>query len=425
MGSFADLKLSRYLVWSTKSYADPEPLTIFEERDRFLLASPANTGIDQFGYRATAGVVRDRLDAMGFTLTASRQYFAEASAARRAEIAEEAWRSQADERELSVLLRLTFDEWLAAFNVLRTNNIQRWNRTSQTVRARVFADDPLLFAYMLEDDGIHFHGFPVGDIRYFLRAATETLRPNQIITYDLSEVLHGRYYSQDERVADNARNSLLVDFPTNAPVVILTEGSSDRTVLQAALNVLAPHLSSYFTFFDFAAAAARGGASALVETVKAFIAARIGNRVIALFDNDTAAAMSLRALNAVELPANIRIRQLPPLDFATVYPTLGPSGPANLDVNGLAGSIELYFGTDVLRQRDGSFTPVQWHGYEAALVRYQGELQNKRELHSRFQAKVQRVLRNRRTMAKQDWSGMLAVLQVIRTAFKDDIVSAA
>ena len=52
------------------------------------------------------------------------------------------------------------------------------------------------------------------------------------------------------------------------------------------MRVLVPHLRSYYSFLDFSAAAARGGATALMEVVKAFAGARLVSRLVAIFDND-------------------------------------------------------------------------------------------------------------------------------------------
>jgi len=96
----------------------------------------------------------------------------------------------------------------------------------------------------------------------------------------------------------------------------------------------------------------------LANIVRAFAGAGILNRMIALFDNDTAAEAAIASLAHIDLPANLIIRQLPAIDVARSYPTLGPSGMTRMDVNGLAGSIELYLGTDVLRDEGGNLKPV-------------------------------------------------------------------
>jgi hypothetical protein len=88
------------------------------------------------------------------------------------------------------------------------------------------------------------------------------------------------------------------------------------------------------------------------------------------------------------LPANIAIRQLPNLDFLKDYPTIGPSGAVRLDVNGLAASIELYLGEDVLKIDGENLSAVQWTGYDKEMNQYQGEVLEKTHLHARFKEKI-------------------------------------
>lgn len=164
----------------------------------------------------------------------------------------------------------------------------------------------------------------------------------------------------------------------NQKIIVLTEGSTDTLILSRSLDALYPHLRDFYSFVDFTASNLAGGAGALVSTIKAFIGLGIQNRTVALFDNDTAARDALRALSSVTLPDNIKIVQLPALDFARDYPTVGPQGRTNMDINGLACSIELYLGSDVLADREHGFVPIQWKGYNQTLGQYQGEILNKK-----------------------------------------------
>jgi len=192
------------------------------------------------------------------------------------------------------------------------------------------------------------------------------------------------------------------------PVVILTEGHSDTMVLRSALAVVKPHLKEYFRFTDFSYAH-ESNAAALVKTVKTFAAAGVSNRVVAIFDNDTAAEDALRSLASVRLPSNISILRLPELPLASRYPTIGPTGTEVVDVNGLAGSIELYLGEDVLRDPSGVFHPIQWRGYNDGLKRYQGEITQKRLIHESFERKVEAALGDGPPLTTQDWTGLTLI----------------
>jgi len=205
----------------------------------------------------------------------------------------------------------------------------------------------------------------------------------------------------------------------HAPIVVLAEGKTDIEFLEPALQLLYPHLVDLIRFMDFGQRP-QGSASALVTTVKAFAAAGVANRVVALFDNDTAAADTLRSWDRSSLPASIRVCQYPPLDLAADYPTLGPppalSRTANADVNGLAASIELYLGRDVLTSAAGRLRPVHWRAYIEGMRQYQGEVVEKDAIHHAYRAKVRAANADRSRIADQDWSGIQAILDlVIRT----------
>lgn len=151
---------------------------------------------------------------------------------------------------------------------------------------------------------------------------------------------------------------------------------TDAEFLSQTVDILAPHLSGYIRFLDYDFKP-EGGTSALVRAVRAFAAAGISNRVVALFDNDTAAAEALMALDEKKLPLNFRVCQLPHLPLAVDYPTLGPNDLSCMDVNGLVISVEMFFGEDILRIIGNDLPPVQWRGYMSKIGRYQGELMNK------------------------------------------------
>ena len=60
------------------------------------------------------------------------------------------------------------------------------------------------------------------------------------------------------------------------------------------MQLLYPHLADYFTFMDFEGARVGGGAGNLANIVKAFAGAGIVNKIIAIFDNDTAGEAAIQ-----------------------------------------------------------------------------------------------------------------------------------
>ncbi len=159
-----------------------------------------------------------------------------------------------------------------------------------------------------------------------------------------------------------------------------------------------------------------GGVGPLVYDVKSFAGAGIENRIIALFDNDTAAFSAVDILKNINIPNNIIIRHYPDIELAKNYPTLGPNGMVDQNINGLACSIELYFGKDIL-EVDGTLTPVQWKGYDERIKRYQGEVMKKPELKNRILEKIKKAQANLSAIPSQDWSGIDSILLHIFKTF--------
>jgi hypothetical protein len=450
VGTYSYLSVGGYDILSTKGGFEPAALTIFDEDDRVDVPAYHYNGEEDRGedddgedvgfpigfedpasgcrYRASVAVIRDRLDTMGFTRARAEGVLLQTTAARARYLSDEDMPEQwLPEKELCE--RLTFADWVAAFRDLKLNGIYEWNLGDEIahptgldpdVVQSVMSRDSALFDYLLDDNAYpqRRYAFPPNDFRTFLRAAIEACADDEIVEYDLAALGHGGYYPAGERLASAARDSLVADFPSNAPIIVLTEGPSDIAAIEKAMRILVPHLRSYFSFLDFSAAAARGGATALMELVKAFVGARLANRVIALFDNDAAGREAIRSLAYITLPSNIRVLLLPDLAFANSYPTIGPSGPSNDNVNRRAASIELYFGRDVLSDSTtGAFMPVRWAGYMAGVGDYQGELSDKRAVQIKFADKAEATLGDPSLRPTQDWTGMATIIDALRCAF--------
>lgn len=167
-----------------------------------------------------------------------------------------------------------------------------------------------------------WHGFPSYEIRHAIRLALEVCQEDEVV-YDITDlVLQQRFTSTDDMVA-HADWLMTEDVARTRRVVILTEGTTDKWMIERSLELLFPHLADYYRFMDFEGARVGGGAGALAGMVKAFVGAGIANRVVALFDNDTAGAAAIRSLAQVKIPSNIKVLQYPWLPLACQYPTLG------------------------------------------------------------------------------------------------------
>lgn len=157
---------------------------------------------------------------------------------------------------------------------------------------------------------------------------------------------------------------------------------------------------------DFDVSNVRGGAPSLVATLKAFMASGIENRTIALFDNDTAAKSARKQLIGLNLPDHFRAISYPNYELLNSYPTIGPGGIQKLDVNGLAGSVELYLGRECIQDRVDQLYPVQWMGYMQDIDAYHGEVLNKTKIQKMFFKKIKDCELNQNHIQIYDWEGL-------------------
>lgn len=253
------------------------------------------------------------------------------------------------------------------------------------------------------------------DPRLVLRLLLHKVDDDAEVALDIGEVVSRGYVEARSNLCADAFGALH-EQAAFSPLIVLTEGRSDAVALGLAIDVLAPHLAGYIRFLDHQFKP-EGGAAAVVRALKAFAAAGVSNRVLALVDNDAAARDALRPLKSSILPSHFHVALLPHLPLAAQYPTLGPAGLSEMDVNGLAVSLEMFFGEDVLRRGGTELTPVQWRGYVAGVDHYQGEVMHKAELQAAFRERARKALEHKRTVPPGDWSGMKLVIDKITKTF--------
>lgn len=198
------------------------------------------------------------------------------------------------------------------------------------------------------------------DPRLFLVLILSSQDPEEVLQLDMSELLMAGYFESSEAVSTEALQQLRDEMASSGPIIVITEGKYDSRVLGRALRVVRPDIAGYFAFWDLEETKAAGGTDRVVANLRSFAAAGVMNRVIALVDNDAAGLAALKTLANPAPPKNYIARNLPDLDYARAYPTHGPSGPSQDDVNGRACSVEFYFGLECLIGPDGNPVPIQW-----------------------------------------------------------------
>ena len=210
---------------------------------------------------------------------------------------------------------------------------------------------------------------------------------------------------------------LSVSVSSGGPVIVVTEGVTDARYLARALELVAPEVAHMFRFLDEDAKAEHNSGQ-VMRTLRSFASAGVTNRVVGVLDNDAVGRVAARALDAAPRPATNRYFLLPDVPYAAAYPTNGPSGDADLNINGRAVSIEFQFGLEQLRLENGELAKVEWKGPQQPINVYQGSLS------ARDKAAVQRNIDEFLRRASADHDPSVEPWSIIH-ALVDQLIKAA
>jgi hypothetical protein len=441
MGSYAECWLSKFYIGSTKNHADPSlMMQLFSSSDKKIIKSNKSNlpnplswwaeyieedeYVDIIFYSAVAKVIKDRLDLIGYSMnTCKKAYncYLENEIKRYEEYIS-GYDGEVFKETLDILKSMNLKIWFSSLKKIYDNELEhkQYPQENNELEHKQYSqenDDYSIISYMLKEE---LYGFPGGDINVALRLMLEILPEDDELIYDVTHLIRGGYYDFDEDIIENVINTNSQYYYDTGKRIILTEGKFDTFVLSESLNLLYPHLANYFTFMDFDGAKVGGGAGSLANMVKSFSGAGVINKVVAVFDNDTAAHAALKGLQKVKIAKNIKIFTLPEIEFLSNYPTIGPSGMVLLNINSLVGSIEMYLGKEVLSDEEGNYYPIQWTGFESGLRKYQGEITEKSLVQKKFEEKLEYCKKDKNMMTNFDWSEIKTILEGIFRIFHED-----
>jgi len=432
MGTYYGLEIvagiDRQIFSCEKGLPPSEFLTLFRPCDRAYPSFPSGFEdgdepyIPSHAYLVTVPRLVERLEVMGFTLPALKS---DVKSCLKADLAHLVRQIEEHDEQDGLPMSSYVRDLKRQRRLLEQFRLDRWVRTMRDLRARRILHrhdlgkdytglTPLQRHILNVDDHYdsYYFGLPVSDLRYLMRALLICATSAEQVFLDLTEI-EGRHFEEGEKPVDDALAETIRLGRVCEKILILTEGRTDTRILSKSLTVLYPHLADMYSFLDHEAFHFGGGTGNLASLVKGLAGVGIGNRVIAVFDNDTAGEMQADQVRKLKLPENFRVLTLPHLKFARRYPTIGPNGALRTDINGCACSIELYLGTAALTGEDGSLIPVQWRGYESKLKRYQGELVDKKSVEQHYLD----ALNAPESLDEANLASMRAVLQIIFTAF--------
>jgi hypothetical protein len=366
------------------SFELPDSLvSVFTEDDRAPSIAQEEQDDDhptEYRYEATVEVIRDRLEIMGYTAAQWREELEEFRQFKLAETEALITKVEDEGRPSSRALRTAL--------ILKQSTPERWINTLMAMLWNRWGARPCAKSWALEkalSDGEYGPiQIPFEDTLSLLRAAIDLHEDTETVRFEFSNAVWNEDVDPVTTFTQNAKDSLFGRAQAVEKIIVLTEGKADSRILHTSLERLYPHLKHMYSFLHHSAFKAQGGTGELERLARGFAGAGISNRVVVLFDNDTAGVAAAQRLSRAELPGNFRILTLPELEMARSYPTIGPTGPAVADVNGRACGIELYCGQKALTGEDGELCPIQWTGYDSGMKRYQGEPLEKEKIKERF-----------------------------------------
>lgn len=258
MGSYAQLEISGYPVFPQKSYVYPIIMTLLKESDKKVYErsvserNPLVWGKSEEGegkkrelayeYSIKAKYAAHRLDIMRFTLARAREEFHGAVDSiiddlQNGGICLDLWWMEED-KKISFIAEYTFDKWAHTFREVIEKGITSWSD-----KGKELMESSPLIKLVLNNEEEFQYGFPMSDIRYFLRAALDLVDPESNIVLDITELVHAGYYEGTEELSRIASYAFSSEYLTSSTIIVLTEGATDTHALKKTLVLLYPHLS--------------------------------------------------------------------------------------------------------------------------------------------------------------------------------------
>lgn len=153
--------------------------------------------------------------------------------------------------------------------------------------------------------------------------------------------------------------------------LLVTEGTSDTYIIQKSIEIINPEISDFFSFVDMEENYPFSGAGSLYNFCKGLSSIRIQNKTLIIFDNDLEGIDKYEKSKSLTLPKSMKIMRLPDLDTFKNFPTIGPLGDGNVDINGKAVAIECFLDLSFLEPT------IRWTNYKKEHNEYQGALEKK------------------------------------------------
>ncbi|WP_341314549.1 HEPN/Toprim-associated domain-containing protein [Paraburkholderia sp. IMGN_8] len=175
--------------------------------------------------------------------------------------------------------------------------------------------------------------------------------------------------------------------------LIVTEGSSDVHILTHAIQLLRPEVVDFFRFIDVSERHPFSGTGGLVRFAEGLAKIDVQNKIVFVFDNDAEGVDALKTVRRFKLPLNMGTLVLPDMQEFRQFPSQGPDGVRNSDINGRAAAIECYLDLNLPQYGPAK---VVWTNYKRDSGVYHGALEYKESYANEFFDQKRETIRDGR-----------------------------
>jgi HEPN superfamily Toprim-like protein len=232
--------------------------------------------------------------------------------------------------------------------------------------AKALADTPVIRESLGKEDGIQHH----------LRNVVQSLHPWVLLRFIAENPAH---LELDVKWGFNdvveggwvPRESVVKSLSIEQQFLIVTEGSSDTSIISKSLQILRPGVADFFRFVDMSESYPFSGIGNVHNFCKGLICIGHSHPTVFIYDNDTEGTEKFTETQKLNLLANMRVMKLPDLHIFEQFRCVGPNGVSQQNINGRAAAIECYL------DLTGKQPAVRWTTYNPRVAEYQGVLEDK------------------------------------------------
>lgn len=379
MGSYWGLSVNKFEILCGKSFVDPTIVLLFDKTEY-------KDGV----FTSNCGKIKKRLAILGIKVNELEHHY---NLCKQTYINDN---TNGDEYYGNELIKeFTYKDWCKQYKLI-----------AEKFKNNYFENRTEVESIFLESDDYPLC-YPTEDIRETLFSILNLYSDETEVELDVSSLIDAGYYEENFDFINYSIKEIRTESKNQQNIILFTEGVFDVFVLKETLHLLYPDLEKYFTFLEFENLKVPGGVSNILAYIKAFSGAKMQDKIIAIIDNDAAGMNTIRLLNQISsrLEKNIKFMTYPNRDYFLDYPTLGPGGEQNLDINKKAASIELYLGDDILKKQEKKY-PIHWNGFIKEVNSYQGIVDDKDKIQEFFKEKLIECKKNPNSIDNYDWSGI-------------------